>query len=474
MFSSIISLFKNITKAKYKKEKKETKKKIKQEEIKILKQLKNKLAGLANAKAKEAESVKDSKKKEKKLKAQVFLLNLLQAFIEFLEFTFGSIITIVILLLLCIALVFIIVWIALNGLLHIDMSLGNGSIFNGSKEEECIQGSQVIENTNFDLGSVGQLSGTLTGQQQNIYRCLGVYQEIINGDLGYSAWKDKFPDVVNKIGASGISKFLLGFMATETGLSFSNGDKNCLEYVTHPTYTDTSAGHFGFLGLNINTKLDTHAPEIADAIRNKYKPKDTYKYESDFAPYAIAIQSTITATGDYPHYGKSYDWVKSNESKVEEIMNAYSIPEGEKDELKFKITLMGTSTYYHGGGLNEGLVSLWTALWSATGGFDNIEITSSSYEESTYRTRILGVGGKNNCTAKWGQAVTPIFKIKGQEVTVILWDWVWKNCTNPDYFKNTAKVWLDSKAEYAGNGVILNGHYGLIAYLMGNKVVQDL
>ena len=283
MFSSIISFFKHITNAKYKKEKKETDRKVKQEEIKILKQFKNRLAGTARAKAKEAEAVKSSDKKAKKLKAQVWLLNRLQNFVEFLEVTFGIIMTSVILIVLCVAIIFIVVWLTINGILQMEAFITDSGIFKGDKSDECIQGSQVIENTNFDLGSVGQLSGTLTPQQQNIYRSLSVYQEVINGDFGYSPWKDKFPEVVNKIGVSGISKFLIGFMATETGLEISTSEgKNCLEYVTHPKYTNTDVGQFGFLGLNINTKLDTHAPEIADAVRNKYKPKDSYKYESDF------------------------------------------------------------------------------------------------------------------------------------------------------------------------------------------------
>ena len=142
--------------------------------------------------------------------------------------------------------------------------------------------------------------------------------------------------------------------------------------------------------------------------------------------------------------------------------------------------MFGTSCYYHGGGVNLEQISLWSALWAATSqndserSFENIKLLTDNYSESSARTRILGVGGKHNCTAKWGQSVSPYFNINGKDITITLWSWVRDNCGNKDYFDSTAKAWLDSKAEYAGNGVILNGHYGLLAYLMGQKIVSDL
>ena len=499
MFSSIISLFKNITKAKYKKEKKETKKKVKQEEIKILKQLKNKLAGVAHIKAKEAESVKDSEKKAKKLKMQVFLLNLLQTFIEFLEFTFGSIITIVILLLFCIALVFIIVWVALNGLLHIDMSLGNGDIFTGKKDEECIQGSQVISDIEFDDSILGSLGGTLTDQQKQIYRSAKVYTEIYNGVFGdpTEMFDSDYAALVKKLDVPTKVAVTMGFMSIENGFDFP-GSSNIF---TEPMTTKPDTHNDAWLGMEAEKKDFDGKYEGKQYYSQSFvdKFKQSYSYPNwssliscyNFGPYGIATQIG-TLSGFFN---------SSPHDEVVSLVAKYAAEFGisaNLDKLTALCQYFMTANAYHGRNkdMTEPNIIFWVALWASTSendaerGFDKIVLNNKSYAESTYRGEVLGYSSYKgtyngdpctitNLTYEPNDTTNGYFKINGQEVKKPLIKFVSDYCESKGKTAIFSPVIADlngrAYASTLGRAVLNQNYaYGLIAYLAGLKVLNDI
>ena len=498
-----------MTKAKYKKEKKETKKKIKQEEIKILKQLKNKLAGVAHIKAKEAESVKDSEKKAKKLKSQVFLLNLLQTFIEFLEFTFGSIITIVILLLFFIALVFIIVWIALNGLLHIDMSLGNGDIFTGKKDEDCIQGSQALTQNNFELP--GQLSGTLTDQQKNIAICFGIYNDILNGKYGdvsnifYNSDYGSFlKEGDSKIGREGVLALLCGLMASENDFRFPG----TTDILTIPCNQTKDGNDDAWLGLEadhgtfIGRYAYTHPPTKNDPYKSNEQLYETdfvskytavYQYDSlkdtsgnnpdkslnNFVPYGIATQMGVLGL-KYREWNKSIQYMEDNTARIaQEFGISANI-----DKLTYLCKAFIPAIGYHGHSseMNEPLLRFWCAMWAASSendaerNFLNYEL-KGGYGEPAYRQAFLGGSDKyhlnSNLNGTIGNTYGVVLALDGKDITVPIIKYLYDYCDSKGILNSYQPVvaMLNKKSGAFQN---TNWHYSLIGYMSASKALQDV
>lgn len=487
MFSSIISFFKHITNAKYKKEKKETDRKVKQEEIKILKQFKNRLAGTARAKAKEAEAVKNSDKKAKKLKAQVRLLKALETFVEFLEFTFGTIMASIILIVLCVAIIFIVVWIALNGLLHVKIHIIDEGIYTGS-QEECIQSSEAIQSTGYDISSMSQLSGTMTEHQKNLMRFLSLYEDYLSRD---DVWAN--PEYVNEIksvlGEERLFNFMHGFSFCETGGYFTvmysySKDKNILEY------SSTLNQAYCFLGLVKGDKFDKYytgynSPMSTDSfieyVKNKYIPKDYQVTDNNYAPYGVATQLSLVGTESLRRYNDDV------EKLLPAIMDTYGIQEN-RDELMAYCKLFAGAAYYHSlhKGLEE-LLSIWCGIWSATSdvdanrSFDNIKVVydelylgEKMYGEGTARQFIFGVDKANdNLTVQWNQSCDTFFEINGTPINKTLLTWVRDNCSNKTEFETNLMQFVgyfsNDKPEERNNV-----HYGLYAYLITPKIVSDL
>lgn len=513
MFSSIISLFKNITKAKYNKEKKETKKKVKQEEIKILKQLKNKLAGVAHIKAKEAESVKDSEKKAKKLKTQVFLLNLLQTFIEFLEFTFGSIITIVILLLFCIALVFIIVWIALNGLLHIDMSLGNGDIFTGKKDEDCIQGTQSYVQNNFQIPS--QLSGTLTEQQKNIAICISLYNDILTGKYGNieNIFEAKgFGETLKKVSTQEAIALIMGKMSVENGFKFPGSS----DILNIPCNTKKDGYDDAWLGLEADKGIFKGKYEYTIAGKGNYTLYTqefvnaytaVYNYDSskdtsgqnpsqslnNYVPYGIATQMGVMAM----KYGGLTKFKNLLDTDFVSIASEFGINEN-LDKLRTYIEIFMTCSAYHGrtSDMDEPSIRFWCALWACTSdvdaerGFHRITLNEKTYDYYTYGGECFGYtsypgtyDGKSttitNFTYKADSSVKGRISINGTVLDKPLIKYVSDYCDSKGLSSSFAPVINDLNGRAYVKRLetaVLNQNYvyGLISYLAGMKAMSDV
>lgn len=501
MFSSIIGLLKGITKSKYKKEKKETNKKIKQEEIKILKKLKNKLVGSAHEKAKELETVKDSKKKEKKLKAQVWLLNILQTFIQFLEFAFGSIIATVILIVLCVAIIFIVIWIALNGIMNLDIKFVDSDVtgINSESQEGCIQGSQAIIDLEFDESLLNSLGGTLTDQQKQLYRAAKVYTDIYNGTFGdpTELFNTKYAELIKRTDLVSKVAVTMGFMSIENGFSFP-GSTNIF---TEPMTTQPDTNNDAWLGMEAEKKdfdgkyegNQYYSQSFVDNFKKSYSYSNWSGLIScyNYGPYGIATQ-----VGTLSGYFSS-----TPQDEVVSLVEKYAKEFGVSANLD---TLTGLCQYfmiangYHGrsSSMTEPNVIFWVALWASTSendaerGFDKIILNHSSYAEGTYRGEILGYSsyagtyGSNPCTIsnltyEPGDTTNGYIKINGQVLNKPLIKYVSDYCDSKgktDIFKPVVDD-LNGRA-YAptlGQAVLNQNYaYGLVAYLAGMKVMSDL
>ena len=483
MFSSILELIQKIQEGKLRKQKKETKKIVREKEDKLNKENDNNIVQSKDAAQKSPEA-QQSKEEEKKLNLKVWAIRIFKWCLEILESFVVFMVSIFGVMGFFIVLVVVVLMIAIYGLLHLDMDAFNSDFFQGVDEyQDCIQGSEVLSQSGYDLNSMGSLMGTFTEYEKNLFRTLSLYHEVLNSNDAFAS-NEKMNNIKNVLGTDKLANFLFGFSATETGMQFNNDDKDVLEY---PSKIEKNSAGYAFLGLHydnifdgtyrynglsngLGTRMLTES--FVSNWKSKYIPKETPIYDNNFVPYGVATQSGAFATS---YLGSHYDNVVS---KFPAIMDKYGI-KANRDKLVAFAQLFAGAGYYHTdkGSVNENVFSLWCALWSATSeidsnrSFDHIKIIyDNGYRESSARPYIVGSGG-DNITYKIGQNMPGYFKINGEEISTTLWEWVANNCSNKEYFNETALVWLN---EYSGSTLILNGHYGLLAYLMGNKIVEDL
>ena len=87
------------------------------------------------------------------------------------------------------------------------MSVGKGDIFTGSKDEECIQGTQAMIDAGYDLNAISQLMGTMTEFEKNLYRMLQLYIEVLNQSETAIVNPEELTEAIKIIGVDNITKF---------------------------------------------------------------------------------------------------------------------------------------------------------------------------------------------------------------------------------------------------------------------------
>lgn len=483
MFSAIIDFIQKVLKAKKGKQKYEMKKERKKEEEKIAKEEGS--IAFSKEKAKKSKSVQELLEKVKKIDIKIAALGLLKWIVTIFEQFILWVMSFFGITGFFVAIVAVIVLLIFRGIISIDMITSDTSL-GGKDKENCIQGTQAMANTGYDLNAIGQLQGTMTEYEKNLYRALQLYTEVVGQSETAIVNSDELTQAKNIIGPDNIAKFLLGFSACETGLKFNNGERNILEY---PSKTTANSAGYAFLGLHHRNTFDgTYKYNGSDSTtclnssfvtnwKAKYQPKETPIYDNNYVPYGVATQ-----TGNFFHGTSSgnFHLVHSTvESELPAIMDAYGII-ANRDKLTTYVQLFAGAASYHSGvseGKSTGLYSILCALWSATSdvdanrSFDNIKIIYNSktdYTESTARKVLLG---PTNFVMSWDKSVTPYFAVNGQKIDVTFWTWVRDNCSNKEYFNSTCVPWFSSRSGVAKS---LNAHYGLLAYLMGNRIVDTL
>jgi len=446
----------------------------------------------AKEKAKKSKKVVESKDKEKSLKIKIILLKVFKWVVSIIEQFITWILSVIGVYGVLIILAVIVLMIVIYGLLHIDMSILSDSVF--KRNDDCIQGAEVYSSIDYDIDKLGATATTFTEYQKNLYKTMGVYSDFIEQGDTAIVNPDKFIEVKNALGKDVLVTFLFGFNASETGMQFNNGgsvlgEKDILEY---PSLQEKNPEGYAFLGLHHNNVFDgTYKyngvdsttclnPEFVSSWKDKYKPKETPIYDNNFIPYGVATQGGVffhnTTSGSYALTCDEVD------TELDAIMDSYNIQQN-RDKLKYFCKLFAGAGFYHSdcGSINKDLFSVWCAVWSATStedskrSFDNIKIANKSgYDEAGARPNILGGSG---LSVTWETTGLNYFEVNGDLIDKTFWTWVRDNCSNPEYFDSTAKVWFTNAANgvYDGKPVtILNAHYGLLGYLMGREIVADL
>ena len=487
LFSAVLEIIQKIQEIKLHIQKKETKKVVQKKEKAVLEKDENKSIVNSRVKAKETEEVKVETTKEKKLKVKILILRLLKWILQIIESFITFLVSIIGVTGFFVILAALVLMIAIYGFLHIDFSVINGNIFNNnSKDENCIQGSEVYTSENFDISNISTLMGTFTKGDKQAAEILSIYSEIFNKDLSTVVMSDsKINSVKEKVGVSNLIYFMFGFGAIENDGGLKNIKTNGDSLLEYPSL---QKGLYAFLGLNrgntFNGKYSYSGDRKNDRVvlkddfvtewKNKYKPKETPLYENNFMPYGVATQIGVLSTN---YLLNKFDFVEQN---LDAVMDEYGIQKN-RELLKGYIELFATAASYHSGGryTDSDLLSAWCALWSATStvdserSFNKIKIISSNYNYTEPQMRPY-IFGSNNFHITWGEQKSGYFEIDGKQVDTVLWDWVSKNCSNPEYFQTTAKVWLDSHQGGDADTVLTDSSYGIAAYIIGRDLSSSL
>lgn len=496
MFSTIMEFFEKLQERKLKKAKKELKKQEGKENAvdkvsdKAEKIIAKKYKSVAFIKKMEDKLLKTkvSPEEVKKHRVKLWVIRILKWILQVLEWLITTLLSLLGVTGILVILIVLVLMLVIYGLLQIDWTISDGNLYKGedylgNQYEDCIQGSEVIRDTGYNLSSIAQLTGTMSMHQQNLYRLLGIYEDLYSQESIFQN-----PTYINEIegilGRDRVFNFLAGFTCCETGGYFREGytfkgEENILEY-----YSNISINHAGyaFLGLVGNDPFDTlykgqkvATDSFIDYVKNKYIPLDFKVTDTNYAPYGVAVQMSLFGTESLRPYNSAV------ESYLPALMDEYGILENRDELTAFCKLFMGASYYHSHFGGTEDLLSLWCALWSATSvndkdrSFDKIQIV--------YDTKYMGEQNYTPYTAKpyiqgkvsgldFDATLSDVyFKVDGQDLTVPLWTWVRDNCSNQTAFMEAVNNYLVPKSTKEEGS---NAHYGLFAYLVTPKIIKDL
>ena len=447
----------------------------------------------AHEKTKNSENVVEAEKKSKKLKGQKIFIDILKFVAELFEFSIIGTLIFIGILIFFVALVVILIMFILYGFLTNTGIIPDGSIY--TPNEDCIQGTQVMQSTGYDLSQMSQLMGTLTDGQKQAAQILSMYYDIVNRDLStVVADPSAINSIKNSIGATEVIHFLSGFGAVENSGGITDIPTNGDDLFKYPSLQ--SGAKYVFMGLCYDNVFDGKygydvgarrtqvlVDTFVDEIKQNYAYVETPKYENNFMPYGVSTQIGLVSTNSLT---ARYDKI---DEQIEDIAKQYGITTN-IEKLKAYIHLFSAAATYHSGGgktlgskdAREGLISLWCALWSTTSdndadrGFHNVKVVYDSYNYTEPQMRKF-IFGDRNFYVSWGTNKSGFFEINGKSVDTILWQWVWDNCSNPDYFEQTAVRWFN---KYQGpnsnktDSPVTDSSYGFAAYLIGRDIAASI
>ena len=450
--------------------------------------------------ARKCEAVKKSKRKELLLRTQIIVLTVIKYVVKIIEMFIKFLISVLGVLGFAIVLFVLVLMIVIYGILKIEYVAPSGDVL-VTDSDDCIQGGNVLVDSGFDLSNTGQLLGTLTEHQKNLLYSVQVYNDILSGSFGNPTelFNEKYAAVLNGLGTADKVASLMGFMSIENGFNFP-GSSNIL---TEPTTTQPDVNNDAWLGLEAEKKDFDGKYEgkqyYSDSFVQKFKAKYSYSnYSSliscyNYAPYGMAIQIGFLS-GKYTDWSSTHDYIDTQLPILAEKFGIKSNIETLKNLCH--IFMLANGYHGHNSDMNEPELIYWVALWAATSdndadrGFDKIELNSDSYSESTYRGEFLGYssyagtyGGNattiTNLTYVPDSTVKGYIKINGSAITTPVIKYVYDYCVSKGLGDLYQPVLDDlngrAYASTLGRAVLnQNYNYGLMAYLAGRKVINDI
>lgn len=515
LFSSIIELIQKIQEIKLRKQKKETKKVVKEEEKKIEEKDENKSIALSKGKAKETKEVKIETEKELKLKAKVLMLRILkwitqiiESFITFMISVFGVMGFFVIL-------VVIVLMIAIYGLLHIDLSLPPGDIYNSGSHEDCIQGSQVLNQGGLSDINLGTLNGTLTPYQQNLLKTLQLVEEFIKGDgTNKPIFKTLPEDVAIKV--------YRGIPAVESGFELfgkSDTSHDVLKDILDD-YTGTASGNYkdywaslprdSFIGphqigstasIDYSSYYNTWSGKsFVESWKAKY-PKPSNEKDHFWMPYSVAMSIMhTTMMGNYGTVDDKSNKFEEFKSYTYDRMSHFGIEKNKEECFQYIRAFLSLSCYLQGQGLSflnysesgggKARIDFFCALFAASSdtdekrSFENYSVNldgSMKLNYSAHSSFAKGLYGKNYGTIKNSgfQNVETLANItldenkpivlNGKPLDVPVFRYVYEKYKDDETMQDCWKHLTSVKGQY-----LTSYTYGFSCLLQGNHIVSEL
>ena len=536
MFSTIVEFFEKLQERKLKKAKKELKKQEGKENVvdkvsdKAEKIIAKKYKSAAFVKKMEDKLLKSkvSPEEVKKQRVKLWALRILKWILQVIETIISYLVALLGTTGILIILIVFVLMLVIYGLLQIDWTISDGELYKGpgyDSYEDCIQGANALYNNNFDLSNTSQLMGTLTKQQQNILKCVGIYNEILSGkygDLESIFAVDGFGNLINQVSRQEAISLLMGMMSIECGFTFPGSD----DILTIPCNTKKDTNNDAFLGLEADqgTFIGKYEYSLTGRAGTKLYNEDfvqkytaVYKYNSltdtkysnpskslnNYVPYGIATQIGVVSL----KYNGLSDFRKFLDENLVSIAGEFGITHN-IDVLRGYIEFFMTFNGYHGrsSSMDEPCVRYWCALWACTSDIDaergyhlinyNPDADNAVYRAlgyhyaaSWYNGEILGYSSYKgtygddtvtitNCNYVEGKKdIKGRIQINGYALEIPLIQYVKEYCESNGYGASFQCVIDDlnsrKNASTLGRAVLNHNYsYGFVAYLT-SKIVMD-
>lgn len=368
---------------------------------------------------------------------------------------------------------------------------------NGYWKKVCVSGEFTYTDEEYAL-----YSPQFSQKEKNTYQLMQTFIDAIDGKVSGQPIRSEFKSMSSREKAI----TYIGVFAVENGLDIF-GDGKGLEsgnevYKNLSKVNVNSAG-YGVAGLSEGATLNgegkdsytEYTKEQQERIRNHYKKYNPEQppanYEALYLPYATHIMANAMESSKNGYFSRTISgtnkpyYPNGKQGIIDTVAQSLNMSAEQKTDFAKYVDVAFMMAQYHGAKSEEtrqehlGYAQFVGEFYMQTNGFKDIKILADNNSESAFRKAMFGEN--NYVTKAWSYNPnstlrTPYFEINGKTITEPMLNYLHKNAVNKEKFNSIIIPLYNQIGSLSGGARdrILNFHYGISAYLLGNKVVKEL
>lgn len=368
---------------------------------------------------------------------------------------------------------------------------------NGYWKKVCVSGEFTYNDEEYAM-----YSPQFSQKEKNTYQLMQTFIDAIDGKVSGQPIRSEFKSMSSREKAI----TYIGVFAVENGLDIF-GDGKGLEsgnevYKNLSKVNVNSAG-YGVAGLSEGATLNgegkdsytEYTKEQQERIRNHYKKYNPEQppanYEALYLPYATHIMANAMESSKNGYFSRTISgtnkpyYPNGKQGIIDTVAQSLNMSAEQKTDFAKYVDVAFMMAQYHGAKSEEtrqehlGYAQFVGEFYMQTNGFKDIKILADNNSESAFRKAMFGEN--NYVTKAWSYNPnstlrTPYFEINGKTITEPMLNYLHKNAVNKEKFNSIIIPLYNQIGSLSGGARdrILNFHYGISAYLLGNKVVKEL
>lgn len=368
---------------------------------------------------------------------------------------------------------------------------------NGYWKKVCVSGEFTYTDEEYAM-----YSPQFSQKEKNTYQLMQSFMDAIDGKASGQPIRSEFKSMTTREKAI----TYIGVFAVENGLDIfgdGKGLESDKEVYKNLSKVNVNSAGYGVAGLSAGATLNgevkdsytEYTKEQQEKIRNYYKKYNPEpppaNYEALYIPYATHIMANAMESTKNGYFNRTISgtnkpyYPNGKQGIIDTVAQSLNMSAEQKTDFAKYVDVAFMMAQYHGAASEEnrqehlGYAQFVGEFYMQTNGFKDIKILADNNSESAFRQALLG---ENNYTRKaWSynpntNLRTPYFEINGKPITEPMLNYLHKNAINKEKFDSIIIALYNQIGSLSGGARdrILNFHYGISAYLLGNKVVKEL